>query len=391
MCVSSLKDPSISEAISSHVNKVKPYLTNAKIANNFEVRGYCNNENPTKDHPLANLEVHCFELDDAGNPTYVRGTYGQRGYFEGKVIPGPQQTVDALVNFYEVGLVKGLTPDRGSAKISYSESTVVGKYWGNERIPGSFGDWGIVDSACDAAQSINESPDNDLLAVAFCFWPPTDVEFAEDLQDPSGRLFGGGGDLLGSADLLGSGDNENYNTLYLNALGSEFTGGNPIGAYVYYYSVADCKKGELDCRKGRNEEIGSYISNAVIGRGESAFVIPAVWNAATGPFANTEGSSLQAYLSIKDESGGRTRFIIEHFCNSKKDGAVNILGPCSILISPEKRGSGKKDGEYLVHSGFAEKQLRSLEDVEGFLVGLRDKVGGAPAPIPAVQKGNSAL
>jgi hypothetical protein len=98
---------------------------------------------------LITLHTHTHTHTHTGVPTYVRGTYAGRGYFEGAI--DPDVTMQFLVNWFESTDADANT---GAAQLTYTGgypftgldiTSVGGKYWNTDTsvdFAASIGDWG---------------------------------------------------------------------------------------------------------------------------------------------------------------------------------------------------------------------------------------------------------
>eukprot|EP01040_Poterioochromonas_malhamensis_P017483 gene17483-20114_t len=211
---------------------------------NYKVISYLNQDLVTNENSLANLEVHCFQLDRHDIPIYVRGTYGQRGYFEGPMVDGT-----AYVNYIEVAYLSnsenGLTPTTGAGTLTYNTSYNVtsGRYWpsGVQSAfqEGGVSDWGIREK-CIFEGCLGLVEDWSEIALQYCFWNVTDTTQPQKTRE---HIHFKPWWVLGVA---------NPNTWYtLNVGFQESFGGAIAGAYRYTYTTEDCNNLYGGCKKGR--------------------------------------------------------------------------------------------------------------------------------------------
>lgn len=273
-------------------------------ATKFVVKTYFNTDVVHKNHnPAANVEVHCMELDDSNNPIYIRGNYGQRGYFEGPM----SNTGEAMVNFYEVGYVgrEDLFTDTGAGVLHYDPQLYTfqrGKFWssGSSSDVRSGGDWGITQECPHSAREcLNLEKGTPLVDIIFqyCFWDVTgnmNIKSSDDVPEFNTRIYG-----------------SNPNTFFVTNFG--YSNGSMVGAYQYTYSKEDCK--ELDCKSNGAIERGVYGNDGLLVTLKTAKLIVARWDANSGPFKGQSGSTLYAAISGKNEKNAQ---IIGFYCNSMK-------------------------------------------------------------------------
>lgn len=98
-------------------------------------------------YPEGGHEYHClYTAPGASAPSFVAGTYGKFGYFEGWVMPvnSSSAAFTANINWWETNP----TPKSGAAALVYSKDVknVTGKFWnsGNSEMLGSLYDWGSI-------------------------------------------------------------------------------------------------------------------------------------------------------------------------------------------------------------------------------------------------------
>ncbi len=132
--------------------------------------------------PTNYYEYHCIDLENSVflqtgdfnslRPISVRGTYGNNGYFEGKINPMQKNAsigdAEMLVNYWETdGVARSLAyqPISGSAALHYasglSSSTsnfVKGVFWqsGSSDFGAPIGDWGLMASTIPSEPSFTD-------------------------------------------------------------------------------------------------------------------------------------------------------------------------------------------------------------------------------------------
>lgn len=285
----------------------------------FAIRGFRNGDHHTDKYP-GNVEVHCFELRADGSAASVRGTYGQRGFFEGIIVDDSMNSHTASVNFYEVGYIGNddLYVSTGTGLLQYDDSWNYngGFYYSSGfesmSVNNSISDWGIDPNwGCGddirGCLGLDQSVSDIEIAHQYCLWDATGKKGYnfENVDYKPWWIFG----------------KENPNTWYPTGLGyNALTVGGPVvGAYRYTYTKDDCK--DLNCKKDGNVEWGVYGLDTNIAQVGSGFIINTIWYASTGPFKNRNGATLYALVA---GPGGKKQQIIGFFCNSKKNNDPNI-------------------------------------------------------------------
>jgi len=290
------------------------------LAADFLVKTFVNsNMEPTAMDPLLNVEVHCFEtrmVGGARTPFYVRGTYGNYGYFEGSV----SNKGSATVSFYETTVVgKNLVPSTGAGVLQYSSDMLTvtsGFYWGSGSSANSAahsGSWGIT-GPCTAS-TCPSTLDANKVATAnqFCFWDADGslgYTSYENVNPPNGMVFSTPGTV------------NSANIFLQNGIGSSYTTGSTMGAYNYIYPPAACAALNLDCADPL--EKGTYGTTALSSPVSNSFILNAVWLAKSGPMAHESGSALYAFVN----SAGGVPSVWGFFCNSRVKSGGAVLYNC---------------------------------------------------------------
>ncbi len=262
---------------------------------NYKIVSYRNQDRVTNENPFANVEVHCFRLNQDKVPIYVRGTYGQRGYFEGPVVDGT-----ATVNYIEVDYIneKGLTPTLGTGILKYNATYNVAFGAQSTLQDGDLSYWGIT--ASNDYFGVPSEWTDAQIAEQYCFWDITDTsKYPQDhFQFKPWRV-------LGFA---------NPNTWSTSSVGFQQSfRGSMAGAYRYTYSTEDCNNlSNKACQEGRIEW-GIYSPDTVHMRFNSSLVLATKWKATSGPLAGESGSGLYALVADSDGKAKQMGF----FCNSE--------------------------------------------------------------------------
>lgn len=236
-----------------------------------------------------NMEYHCM----SNKRDYVRGTYGMRGYFEGKVVGK-----NAFVNFWEITVKEplvndgnstySLVPSSGSAVISYSDSwdSVDGPFWnsGSSNITDSYGMWGATEGACAKCVKGNDSGAKlSAFRLGACLW--SDTKIAGDFKtsmDYGNTVYGTPGVSYNTWSTAGVG-NENSRAL--------------TGAYKYTYTPELCEEWGYDCQMYGYKEAGNYGLNTISAYIASGQVLASEINIRSGPvkgmnFEQVKGSGI---------------------------------------------------------------------------------------------------
>jgi len=273
----------------------------------LQIVNFLNSEIPTPQHKHANVEFHCL----TGSPVnYVRGNYGTRGYFEGKVVDHT-----AYVNFYEVTLVGSqLIPSTGAAVITYNSdwTYVNGPYWnsGASNITGSYGHWGVTGPCPDCKKQMHLDGVPDMqIAKEYCF------------------LHEGSDGSIVVNELEVYGVPKSMSTFNTISTGASDTHGSALGAYVYKYDSNECQTLKIDCTNN-NVEFGHYGYHAVSSFVRSSKLFVSTWTATTGPLAGGTGSGVYTvYYSNYLQANILTGF----FCYAYYSNTGNVtLGTCSL-------------------------------------------------------------
>eukprot|EP01040_Poterioochromonas_malhamensis_P004525 gene4525-4851_t len=277
----------------------------------YKIVSYRNLDRVTNENPFANVEVHCFRLNQDQIPIYVRGTYGQRGYFEGPVVDGT-----ANVNYIEVDYTNetGLTPSVGTGILKYDATYNVAFGAQSTLQDGDLSYWAITannnyfgaPSEWTAAQ----------IAEQYCFWDITDTSnYAQDhFQFKLWKMLGF----------------TNPNTWSISSVGFQQSfRGSIAGAYRYTYSIEDCNNLSLECCQKGRVEWGIYSPDTVHMRFNSSYVLATKWKATSGPLSGASGSGLYALVTDTDGKAKQIGF----FCNSERNVHYPFLPYKKILTS----------------------------------------------------------
>jgi hypothetical protein len=283
---------------------------------NFKIRTFRNSDFQSQANPQANVEVHCFNLDEnSGKATYVRGTFGMRGYFEGAIVNGKV----AQVSWADVGYLGNtdLFVEAGAGTIWYDEhdqSFQNGWYYsaGFESLnsSSSMAPWGI-EGNCEGTVweclGLETTVTMEEIAMQYCFWDVAN-QWDQSIGNVRFEPWGIYGDKSPS-------------TFWASGLGyNELTGGGPIlGAYSYQYTKKECK--DLDCMKDGSLETGVYSLDTNVAAMNSTWVITSVWTANSGPYKGQSGSSV--YAIVAGPNGMNQKFF-GFFCNAKKNNHKNV-------------------------------------------------------------------
>jgi len=262
-----------------------------------------------------NMEYHCM----SNKRDYVRGSYGMRGYFEGKVVGN-----NAFVNFWEVTVSQengkfSLGPTSGSAVISYSEmwDSADGPFWnsGSSNITDSYGMWGATEGACaKCVKGFDTGAKLSAFRLGACLW--SDTKVAEDWF----TKFDYGMVVYGTPGV-------SYNTWSSVGVGND---NSPalVGAYRYMYTPAQCEEWGYNCTAFGYKESGNFGLNTISANIASGQVFASEINIRSGP---VKGSNSDVYENVKG-SGIYVAY--------QKDCEMMYYGPNSTGYSWCKRKSG---------------------------------------------------
>jgi hypothetical protein len=235
-------------------------------------------------YPEGSIEYHCFDVD-AGDKVYVRGTYGNFGYFEGAVDDNDAQVFH--VNWFETA-GGTLVPTSGAATLTYTGAfdEVTGPYWatGTSDLSGSYGTWGS-DTGTEIADDTTASGREQVLQK--CMYPGASTATARaDIA------------ALDSVTAVSGSSEQGENTLCYMPAGP--AGGSWLGAYTYQYGDDD----------GGGEEMGNYGTNPFAFWGQSAMGFVGTFHASTGGYAGTQGSNIYTVVADADKT-----YIVGFYCN----------------------------------------------------------------------------
>jgi len=219
-----------------------------------------------------NMEYHCM----SPKRDYVRGTYGMRGYFEGKVVDN-----NAFVNFWEITVKQPtssaditLVPSSGSAVISYSKmwDSADGPFWnsGSSNITDSYGMWGATEGACaKCVKGFDTGAKLSAFRLGACLW--SDTKEAQDWKTSMNY----GSTVYGTPGV-------SYNTWSSVGVGNEDKSAL-TGAYKYTYTPALCEEWGYNCTMYGYRETGNYGLNTISANIASGQVFASEINIRSGP------------------------------------------------------------------------------------------------------------
>jgi hypothetical protein len=342
---------------------LSPVGNNGPSVPTLKINVYHNDDyqNPSL-NPQSNVEVHCISIDPfLGNPTYIRGTYGMRGYFEGSFVSAPvYSTLSAAVNYFEVSSDSYNANQEGDVNVetgagmlyfnsyaySYQSGTAFSSGVNSQTNRGSFKSWGVTSLcgrsdyglhslyACLGLDVQTTTLSFDDIAKQYCLWDrhhleennynelpggPTaaeqDVQHLNILTDMNWKIF---------ADNNRHGENVNtFQSLNIGFDNEAQLGGVLLGGYRYIYNDHECL--QLGCASGGNSqggfdlsslfpftfdelfvdlgnaaartEYGVYGTDSVLARANNSLIIVGKWHAVTGPFAGQTGSVVYSLFS----------------------------------------------------------------------------------------------
>lgn len=274
--------------MSSVVNFVVAFLAFAAVASaqSTELKQFdLIDSSANSNYAAGSIEYHCFDKDSSGNRIYVRGTYGNFGYFEGAV--DSTRDTQFNVNWYE-SATGTLVPTSGAATLNYTLAfdAVNGPYWatGSSDLANSYGQWGSENGVFVTDDSTPAGVEE---ILAKCLYPGVNAVAARDSVAA----------LDGTVSVSGS-SAQGQNTLCEMPAGTP--GGSWLGTYQYVY-------GEND---GDATEIGNYGTNPFAFWVTSGMGFVGSWHASTGPIEGDYGTNL--YMVVADAS---TTHIVGFYCS----------------------------------------------------------------------------
>jgi hypothetical protein len=219
-------------------------------------------------YPEGSIEYHCFD-SSTGVKSYVRGTYGYVGYFEGAVDPNNPQAF--LVDWWDTTTTDdGLLPNSGSAVLTYDATfaSVQGTYWsaGTSDILNSYGPWSAQDGAVIADDS-SASGQSQILQK--CLYAGASVAVP---RDSIAAL---------TATTAISGESEQGQNVYC-AMPAGPAAGPWLASYYYVYGDDD----------GGTTEKGTHGTDSITFWAASGMGQTTTWNAATGVYAGDMGTGI---------------------------------------------------------------------------------------------------
>ncbi len=272
-----------------------------------------NLEEPNDRNSEANIEYHCFDQN-----SYVRGTYGMRGYFEGRL-----DGHTAYVNFFETtNDGESLTPSTGSAVITYSDdwSAVDGPFWnsGASTMPGSWGSWGATNGPCE--KCIDHYQSLEQIRLQKCLW--NEKPHHNQLGDVDGHILG---------------TEQSQNAFFNIGYGSNHTQGQLVGGYAYTYTEKQCNDWGYNCYgTNGNREIGSYGHDSAQAAVKDGRIIASKLQIKAGPLNGHIGSSLYKIFNLEDGKIGYAGFFCAaDWLDVPNAGQTMTLVDCSLDIGQD--------------------------------------------------------
>ena len=262
------------------------------------------------------LEYHCFDTTNT-TKTFVRGTYGMFGYFEGEVSPNDPHTFN--VNWWET-VTNSITQTRaGSASIKYTLdwTNVTGPYWTSASYGSSSSTWHSINGQYLGSTSepyivyLNETLTGPQTALTYCLYPGQAV-LAQPAYEPY--------EVISTSSKLGT-----------NSI-CQIPFGGPSGWLgTYMYNFADD-----DDVTTQGIETGNYCINSFGFELKSGFGFIGDWNAMTGPFAGMSGPSVYILANMDFDAGSTSyrHVMFGYYCNTGADNIRTSCFPESYNIIP---------------------------------------------------------
>jgi hypothetical protein len=236
-------------------------------------------------YPAGSKELHCFDIDASGKKTYVRGTYGNFGYFEGKV--DRYQFDIFYVNWFETAS-SSLEATAGSAILNYSYSwnEVTGPFWtgGSGDISNSYGNWHSINGEFKLSDNTTEGSN---VILSSCLTPGSNYRIDRNLVNSL------------SEPTISSSSYDGVNEFCRLPVGV----GVWLGSYQYVY------------REGVVER-GTYGIDSLTFLGESGMGFVGTWKAISGPYQDQSGSALYSIVGVSPTAS----VIVGFFCFTNEAG-----------------------------------------------------------------------
>lgn len=261
-------------------------LIKVAIATSTSMYTFTINDYVNFNYPEGSLEYHCFE-SSGGNKTYVRGTYGYFGYFEGAVDSSNPLTF--FVDWWDTSsTATGLLPNGGSAVITYNSAftSMEGTYWnaGTSDVLNSFDSWsaknGILTTDDSTTAGQNMILQKCLYAGAALAAPRDSVAALTNTKAISGK-------------------SEQGTTVFCMMPAGPAVG--PwLGTYYFVYGDDD----------GGTTEDGNHGTDGITFWGASGMGLTGSWSASTGVYAGDVGTHV--YMVTASTT---TTYIVGFYCN----------------------------------------------------------------------------
>lgn len=216
----------------------------------------------------GSVEYHCFD-EDSAEKTYVRGTYGYFGYFEGKVDPVNSHLF--YVSFYE-STAGTLVPVSGAAALTYNSdfTAVIGPYWatGSSKMHKT-DSWGVWNASLGSIIANDSTQTGRDVLLEKCLF--SGITLAKERESIAA--------LTGTTSISGS-SGQGVNTLCKMPAGPAY--GSWLGTYTYIFPEDE----------GGETEKGNYGTNPFAFQAVSGMGFVGNFHSSTGPDTGLTGSVL---------------------------------------------------------------------------------------------------
>ena len=256
----------------------------------------------------GSTEYHCFDTN-SGTKTFVRGSYGFFGYFEGEVSPNDPHTF--YVNWWETVSGSITASQTGSAAIHYSPDwlNVTGPMWNTASYGPMTSTWSAdagvyVGLASAATLTYNGTTlAGPLFALRYCLYP------GQQASQPRPASYE-------TMTVLSTSSSEGTNTFCQAPIGGP---GDWLGVYLFNYNKDDDPT-------TAGIENGNYGTAPIGFLLKSGFGFVGDWNANTGPNAGTSGPNIYIIQDMDFTADGTTytNEMVGFYCNVDENNNRNF-------------------------------------------------------------------
>ena len=247
----------------------------------------------------GSTEYHCFDTD-SGTKTFVRGTYGMFGYFEGAVSLTDPHTF--YVNWWETVSASITKTSAGSAALTYASdwTSVTGPSWNTASYGSMSSSWdAITGVALGMSSAATVTVNGTTLAgpmasLRYCFYP------GQQASSPIPASYA-------TMNVLSTGSSEGTNTFCEVPIGGP---GDWAGVYMFNYNKDDDPT-------TAGIELGVYGTTSSGFMLKSGFGYVGDWHAYTGPFQGNSGPNIYVSGQMDFTADGTqyTNVMVGFYCN----------------------------------------------------------------------------